>query len=104
RSWEGAFCPPGTPAAEDLAHYAGRYDTVEADASFHRIPGERMVDAWRDRTPHGFVFAAKFPQVITHEKLLEGCAEESLAFLRVMDRLGVKLGPTVLQLRYLRQA
>ncbi len=102
-SWEGVFYPPGTPPSDYLAHYASRYDTVEVDATFYRIPGERMVDAWRDRTPPGFVFAAKFPQIITHEKLLDRCAEESLAFVRVMDRLGDKLGPLLLQFRYFRK-
>ncbi len=103
-SWEGVFYPPGTPPSDYLPHYAARYDTVEIDATFYRIPDERMVDAWRDRTPQGFLFAAKFPRVITHEKLLEGCAEESLAFVRVMDRLGDKLGPLLLQFRYFRKA
>ena len=63
-----------------------------------------MVDGWRDRTPPGFLFAAKFPQVITHEKLLEGCREELVEFLRVMERLGDKLGPLLLQFRYFRKA
>ncbi|OLC54054.1 MAG: hypothetical protein AUH92_04765, partial [Acidobacteria bacterium 13_1_40CM_4_69_4] len=59
-------------------------------------------DAWRERTPPGFVFAAKFPQSITHEKLLVGCAEECGAFLKAMDHLGDKLGPLLLQFRYFR--
>ncbi len=102
-SWEGVFYPPGAPPSDYLAHYASRFDTVEVDATFYRIPDERMVDAWRERTPPGFVFAAKFPQVITNEKLLEGCAQECLAFVRVMDRLGDKLGPLLLQFRYFRK-
>jgi len=101
--WEGVFYPPGMPPSDYLAHYAGRFDTVEVDATFYRIPGERMVDAWRERTPSCFVFAAKFPQVITHEKLLEGCAAECAEFLRVMRRLGDKLGPLLLQFRYFRK-
>src|SRR5262249_11308692 len=102
-SWVGTFYPPGTAPAEYLARYATRYDTVEVDATFYGIPGERMVDGWRDRTPPRVLFAAKFPQVITHEKLLEGCASETLEFLRVMDRLGDKLGPLLLQFRYFRR-
>ncbi len=102
-SWEGAFYPLGMQPSDYLAHYAQRFDTVEVDATFYRTPGEKMVDAWRDRTPPGFVFAAKFPQVITHEKLLEGCGEECSAFLRVMRRLKDKLGPLLLQFRYFRK-
>lgn len=102
-SWEGVFYPPGTRPGDQLAYYAARYDTVEVDATFYGIPGDRMVDAWRERTPAGFVLAAKFPQVITHERLLEGCAAECRDFLRVMDRLEDKLGPLLLQFRYFRR-
>ncbi|HEV8701173.1 MAG TPA: DUF72 domain-containing protein [Candidatus Polarisedimenticolia bacterium] len=102
-SWEGVFYPPGTPPSGYLEHYAKHADTVEVDATFYRIPTARMVDAWRDRTPPGFLFAAKFPQVITHEKLLLDCASERDEFLRVMDRLGDRLGPLLLQFRYYRK-
>jgi uncharacterized protein YecE (DUF72 family) len=102
-SWEGVFYPPGTPTSGYLEHYAKHADTVEVDATFYRIPTERMVDAWRDRTPPGFLFAAKFPQVITHEKILLDCASERNEFLRVMDRLGDRLGPLLLQFRYFRK-
>jgi uncharacterized protein YecE (DUF72 family) len=103
-SWEGPFYPKGLPAARWLEHYATQFDTVEIDATFYRIPEERTVDAWRDRTPPGFLFAAKFPQVITHEKLLEGCLGETTTFLKVMLRLKDRLGPLLLQFRYFRQA
>jgi uncharacterized protein YecE (DUF72 family) len=103
-SWEGVFYPTGLPAARWLEHYAQSFDTVEVDATFYRIPEARVVDNWRERTPPGFVFAAKFPQAITHEKMLEGCGGETIEFLRVMDRLGSKLGPLLLQFRYFRRA
>ena len=103
-SWEGTFYPAGMSPADYLAHYAAEFDTVEIDATFYRTPTERMVDGWREMTPAGFLFAAKVPQVITHEKLLEGCGEEFGDFLRVMRRLGDKLGPLLFQFRYYRKA
>ncbi len=90
--------------ADYLAHYASHFDTVEIDATFYRTPTERMVDGWRDKTPPGFLFAAKVPQVITHEKILEGCGDELVAFLKVMARLGEKLGPLLFQFRYFKKA
>jgi len=102
-SWEGVFYLPGMPSSGYLRHYSERFDTVEVDSTFYRIPDERMVDAWRQRTPPGFTFAAKFPQVITHDRLLEGCAEERDAFLRSILRLEDKLGPLLLQFRYFRR-
>jgi len=62
-----------------------------------------MVDGWRERTPPGFLFAAKFPRSITHERLLSDCAQECGAFLKAMDCLGDKLGPLLLQFRYFRR-
>ncbi len=103
-SWEGVFYPQGMAPGEYIRHYSTRFDTVEIDATFYRIPTERMVDGWRDKTPPGFLFAAKIPQVITHEKMLEGCGEEFGAFLRVMERLGDRLGPLLFQFRYFRKA
>ncbi len=102
-SWEGVFYPAGTAPGDSLRHYAARLDTVEVDATFYRIPADRTVDGWRDRTPPGFLFAAKFPQSITHERLLSDCGRECGAFLRAMDRLGDKLGPLLLQFRYFRR-
>jgi uncharacterized protein YecE (DUF72 family) len=99
-SWEGVFYPAGSRTADWLPHYAARYDTVEVDATFYRIPEARVVDGWRERTPPGFLFAAKAPQAITHEKVLEDCAGELAAFLRVMDRLGDRLGAILFQFRY----
>jgi len=59
-----------------------------------------MVRSWSARTPAGFLVAAKFPQIITHEKVLVDCAQELSEFLMTMDLLGEKLGPLLLQFPY----
>jgi uncharacterized protein YecE (DUF72 family) len=46
------------------------------------------------------VFAAKVPQVITHEKVLVDCDDEFKQFVGVMELLGAKLGPLLLQFGY----
>jgi uncharacterized protein YecE (DUF72 family) len=96
----GPFYPPGTPPAGFLAEYARHFDTVEVDSSFYRPPSAAMVRNWRERTPPGFVFAAKVPRVVTHEKVLQDCDTELKQFLAVMDLLGDKLGPLLLQFPY----
>jgi hypothetical protein len=55
------------------------------------------VDAWRERTPSGFLFCPKLPGEITHEKMLEGADEQVAAFTDVISRLGEKLGPILVQ-------
>ena len=59
RSWRGVFYPPGVPQQRWLEHYARQYATVEINASFYRLPAKATFEAWRDRTPDGFVMAVK---------------------------------------------
>jgi uncharacterized protein YecE (DUF72 family) len=102
-SWEGPFYPRRTPASEYLRVYAEHFSTVEIDATWYRIPAARTVDGWNARTPAGFLFAAKAPQSITHEKVLVDCGAEVEEFLAVMGRLGPKLGPVLFQFPYFRR-
>jgi uncharacterized protein YecE (DUF72 family) len=99
-SWRGPFYPAGAKPGEFLAHYARKFDTVEIDATWYRIPSETMVRKWERDTPPGFTFSAKIPAVVTHEKRLVGCEPEFREFLRVMDLLGEKRGPLVFQFPY----
>ena len=102
-SWVGPFYPPGTPPAEFLPVYATHYNTVEIDSTYYRIPSRKMVQGWYGRTPPGFTFAAKFPGEITHQNVLIDCERETEEFLTVMELLGEKLGPLLLQFPYLNQ-
>ena len=90
QDWVGRVYAPGTPATEFIAQYAQRFNTVEIDATFYAVPRTSTVDGWRDRTPDGFLFSAKVPQAITHEKFLEDCSRELDAFLKAMARLDGK--------------
>jgi uncharacterized protein YecE (DUF72 family) len=98
--WPGIFYPDGMKPAEYLSYYATKFDTVEVDSTFYRTPSMATVQGWRDKTPSGFVFAAKVPQVITHEKVLVDCDEEFNQFVRTIDLLGEKLGPLLFQFGY----
>ncbi|HEY1467712.1 MAG TPA: DUF72 domain-containing protein [Candidatus Acidoferrum sp.] len=55
------------------------------------------VTAWHHKTPPDFVFAAKVPHSITHEKVLIDCEAEFGEFMETIDILGEKLGPLVFQ-------
>ncbi len=76
--WEGAFYPAGTKPQDFLPIYADHFNTVEIDSTFYRVPTPKTVEQWKDRTPDGFIFAAKVPQIITHEKVLVGAPAEDL--------------------------
>ncbi len=98
--WRGRFYPPATEPGDFLSFYATRFDTVECDATFYRIPSARTVDGWREKTPEGFLFAAKLPQEITHERGLVACEPLVREFVEAMGRLGARLGPIVAQFPY----
>jgi uncharacterized protein YecE (DUF72 family) len=97
-SWVGSFYPAGTAAAQYLDVYASQFNTVELDTTFYAVPPLSTVAGWRIRTPAGFLFAAKFPKVITHDKGLVDCVKETTVFLERMTQLDQKLGPLLLQM------
>ncbi|MBI4863801.1 MAG: DUF72 domain-containing protein [Candidatus Riflebacteria bacterium] len=103
KDWKGVFYPPDLPDGEMLRFYASRYPVVEIDSTFYGTPSEKTVLSWKEKTPPGFQIAAKVPQVVTHEKLLVGVEEEMDRFLAVMDLLGDRLGPFLLQFRYFKK-
>ncbi len=114
-SWVGCFYPAGTQPAGFLAHYATRFDTVEADVTYYRCPERRLVAGWDSKTPAGFTLSAKFPRDVVHagsertpdgDKVLrvEAVGEVLERFLDSMRLLGSKLGPLVLQLPYFNRA
>lgn len=98
--WIGSFYPADAKPQDFLPFYATKFDTVEIDSTFYRVPAAKTVEQWRERTPKGFTFTAKVPQQITHEKMVLNAEDDLTAFVKVMDLLGDKLGPLLLQFPY----
>jgi uncharacterized protein YecE (DUF72 family) len=98
--WVGCFYPPGSRPADFLPEYAKHFNTVEIDSTFYRVPSVSTVKQWKDRTPAGFIFAAKVPRTITHEKVLTDAKDDLKVFLKAVDLLGDKLGPLLFQFPY----
>jgi uncharacterized protein YecE (DUF72 family) len=60
------FYPRGVKSAEErLRYYTDRFDTVEANSTYYRLPDEQMVERWAERTPEGFVMHVKAFGVMT---------------------------------------
>jgi len=95
--WAGSFYPAGMKPSEYLSFYASKFRTVEIDSTYYGTPSEATVDGWYRRTPPDFLFAAKVPQTVTHEKVLANCDAEFHEFLDRMGGLKEKLGPLLLQ-------
>jgi uncharacterized protein YecE (DUF72 family) len=95
--WLGSFYPDGLKPKDFLAEYSKHFDTVELDNTFYRIPSVSTSKAWKEQTPEGFLFSAKFPRVITHIKMLQDCEGERDTFISRISQLQKKLGPLLLQ-------
>ena len=100
KDWVGPFYPEGTKSREYLEVYARHFPSVEIDATFYATPRQSVVVGWRERTPAGFQFAAKFPRLITHDKKLDRALGDAEAFVGTMQLLGDKLGVLTLQFAY----
>ena len=96
--WTGRVYDPSLARSEWLQAYTTRFDTVELNNSFYRLPEAAQFRRWRESVPPDFIFAVKASRYLTHIKRLRD-PEEPLA--RLLDRarhLGSRLGPLLYQL------
>ncbi len=96
--WRGSFYPEKFPTNKMLAYYAERFDTVEVNYTFYRMPTEKLLDGWAQGTPDGFSFTLKAPRRITHDSKLRDCEDLTQSFVRIAGTLGSKLGVLLFQL------
>lgn len=103
KAWQGSnrFYPPDIKSTEFLRYYATRYQTVELDGVWYRLPSEKTVHAWLTETPPHFIYTPKAHREITHIRRLrpEGLpmVTAMLQRLEPLQHAG-KLGPVLLQL------
>jgi len=98
KEWRGSFYPSELPADGMLRHYAGRLPAVEVNNSFYRIPSERVLAGWAEQVPREFRFVLKASRRITHINRLAAVDDSLDYFLKTINVLGERLGPTLFQL------
>jgi uncharacterized protein YecE (DUF72 family) len=98
KEWKGAFYPPKMAPDEMLAFYASRFTTVEVNNSFYRIPSEKVLAGWAEQVPGDFRFVLKASRRVTHNSRLADEDGSLEYFLRAVNPLGERLGPTLFQL------
>src|SRR5919201_1118229 len=82
------FYPKGVPAKERLRYYAERFDTVEVDSTFYRLPADSMVEGWAERTPPGFVMHVKAFGLMTRHPVKVEVLPEDLRDAMPVDERG----------------
>jgi uncharacterized protein YecE (DUF72 family) len=101
KEWEGNFYQE--KEKRKLRAYSSVFKTVEIDSTFYRYPSKGAVMGWLKYSPGDFVFSAKLPKLITHDKKLglKGEVKADLdSFLDLMRplQLGGKLACLLIQL------
>jgi len=98
KHWRGDFYPADLPQTQWLEHYAERFDTVEINNTFYRLPDATTFAAWGRRAPRGFVYAVKASRFLTHMKKLKDPEEPLQLFFSRATRLARMFGPVLYQL------
>ena len=95
KEWKGSFYPDKLPPKEMLSYYAERFQAVELNNTFYRLPKPELVESWKAQVPQGFRFTMKASQGITHfRRLKDATGATRLMLERVVgleDRLGAVL-------------
>lgn len=101
KEWIGPFYSKEDKSM--LRAFTRVFKTVEIDSTFYRYPSKGTVMGWTRYSPEGFVYTAKLPGLITHDKKLElsqGIEDDLNRFVELMEPLwlGGKLGCILIQL------
>jgi uncharacterized protein YecE (DUF72 family) len=102
KEWIGPFYTKEDKSM--LRAYSKVFKTVEINSTFYRYPSKGTVMGWAKYSRDGFIYSAKLPKLITHEKQLdlnEGVEEDLQKFIELMQPLSLsgKLGCLLIQLQ-----
>lgn len=96
--WRGGFYPEGIRPEELLPWYGERFETVEINGTFYKLPSKATLKTWLGQSPARFLFAAKASRYLTHMKKLKDPQEPLARLFGCIEVLGKKLGPVLFQL------
>jgi uncharacterized protein YecE (DUF72 family) len=96
--WRGLVYPADLRQSDWFGAYATRFDTVEINNTFYRLPTEAAFDRWAAQAPPGFVYAVKLGGFGSHRKKLRDPDRWLANHVVRVRRLGAALGPNLVQL------
>jgi uncharacterized protein YecE (DUF72 family) len=96
KDWVGKIYPKGTKEADFLGEYAKRFNCIELNATFYRMPTKAQTSGWKNKVGNDFMFCPKFTNTITHIRRLKGTEELVDRFLEGINGFKESLGPIFL--------
>jgi len=96
KDWVGKIYPKGTKEADYLSQYAKRFNCIELNTTFYRMPAVSQTAAWRAKVGGDFMFCPKFTDQITHMLRLRNTQELTDRFIEGISGFGNNLGPIFL--------
>ena len=95
KEWKGSFYPETMKESGMLSYYAERFDTVELNNTFYRLPNEAALRQWSSQVTPRFRFAIKASRIITHSRRLKEVADPVAYLFRTVSALGEQCGPVL---------
>ena len=80
-----------------LNYYSSLFNTLEVNASFHKLPMPATFQKWSNDVPDDFLFTLKIWKEITHIKKLKTDLSNIDTFLDAADNIGSKKGCLLIQ-------
>ncbi len=77
--WLGHFYPERIPKREMLRFYAERFNAVELNFTYYRLPSARTLAQMSAKTPEDFCFVVKANQEMTHDRTGKEAVFQSFA-------------------------
>lgn len=98
KEWKGSFYPEKISAKDMLAYYASRFQAVELNNTFYRLPQPSMVESWKAQVPDNFRFSVKASQGITHFRRLNNAGTQTRLMLKTISALEDRLGAVIFRM------
>lgn len=77
--WRGVFYPEKLPRSEFLTYYSGRFEALELNFSYYRMPTAKQLASMVDRTGGQVAFSIKAHRTMTHERVASSSDYEQFA-------------------------
>jgi len=103
KQYVGKIYPSAAKERDFLHYYTRQFNTIELNLTHYQIPTPAMIERWRAEATGspvrpGFVYCPKFPQIISHERMLVGTGALTDEFVNAIMDLEEHLGMSFLQL------